>query len=222
MPDLWADRTGLRVSCIEFISDPAEVWALHERYEGKLAFDVGANGGGTAAIYSKHFERVIAFEPCQESYMDLALATMTYHRNVTADNRAISAHDGEIRLYESAHTERIGQLASVNLGGDLGIPTGTRLVECVTIDSAAELYGTPDFIKIDVEGHETDVLLGGRDVLKLQPALLLEVHGADLLEQCLSLLHGAGYSNLGLYLNTGYPAGHELAGGHVYLTAGIE
>ncbi len=65
----------------------------------------------------------------------------------------------------------------------------------VTIDRLADLYGMPDLMKLDIEGGEVAALRGATKVLAARrPAILLEVHGADVEWECLALLRQAGYA----------------------------
>ena len=66
----------------------------------------------------------------------------------------------------------------------------------VTLDSivAQRLVLTPDFVKIDVDGAELSVLSGMDHTLRTAPpVMLIEVHGADLEQDCMSFLSSRGY-----------------------------
>jgi hypothetical protein len=64
-----------------------------------------------------------------------------------------------------------------------------------TIDEAASQYFVPDFIKLDVEGGEVDVLHGARRVLKeRKPSLVIEVHGEDREQGCIQMLRELDYA----------------------------
>ena len=55
-----------------------------------------------------------------------------------------------------------------------------RKVPVVSLNYLADRYGLPDFIKVDVEGAEYDVIKGGIDVLKHNKIkLLIEVHSGE-------------------------------------------
>jgi len=60
------------------------------------------------------------------------------------------------------------------------------------MDKATELYGIPDFVKVDVEGHEYEVLLGARKVLEQGKTIwLIEVTRNG--DAVLKLLNEHGY-----------------------------
>jgi hypothetical protein len=64
----------------------------------------------------------------------------------------------------------------------------------VTVDRAAHVYFTPDFLKIDVEGAEVDVLRGASLILATRrPPMIVEVHGAEAEAGCLDILAGHRY-----------------------------
>lgn len=63
-----------------------------------------------------------------------------------------------------------------------------------TLDSAAKTYGTPGFVKMDIEGAEGDALRGATHLLRDgKPSWIIEVHGVAVEDECLSLLRDAGY-----------------------------
>ncbi len=63
-----------------------------------------------------------------------------------------------------------------------------------TIDAAAETYGMPDFIKMDIEGAETSALRGAHVALSTRkPNLIIEVHGVDAEDECIDILQKHGY-----------------------------
>jgi hypothetical protein len=86
----------------------------------------------------------------------------------------------------------IGQkLAAVN--GDHPQARHFR-VEALTLDAAAERYGAPDLIKLDVEGAENMVMEGGRAVMtRHRPVILVEVHGAERSGRWYELMEEYGY-----------------------------
>jgi hypothetical protein len=72
--------------------------------------------------------------------------------------------------------------------------SGDAEVEVITLDDAVERYGTPRFVKVDVEGGELDVLTGGPDLVASHRASFgIEIHSDDLGRSCRNLLESAGY-----------------------------
>jgi hypothetical protein len=65
----------------------------------------------------------------------------------------------------------------------------------MSVDEAAQTLFSPDFLKIDVEGGEADVLEGAREVLRnKRPSMIIEVHGVPAEKACLERLATHNYS----------------------------
>jgi FkbM family methyltransferase len=75
--------------------------------------------------------------------------------------------------------------------GHLG--SGSYEVDVITLDSMRERFGTPDVIKIDVEGAEHSVLQSMGLCLAARPVIFLATHSPSLAEQCFGVLTSAGY-----------------------------
>jgi hypothetical protein len=64
----------------------------------------------------------------------------------------------------------------------------------VTLDDLADRTFLPDVVKIDVEGAEAEVLAGaGRVLTERRPGLVVEVHSAEVEQECLEILRWHGY-----------------------------
>jgi hypothetical protein len=62
-----------------------------------------------------------------------------------------------------------------------------------TLDTAAMDYGFPDFIKMDIEGAESDVLRAASKTLSRKPFMIIETHGEAVERECVSILEQANY-----------------------------
>ena len=85
--------------------------------------------------------------------------------------------------------------------------------------TALDLLGYPDrevdFVKIDVEGGELDVLVGAEQTIRThQPRLLIEIHNLANLAFCQSALADWGYAVE--HIPHPHPGVHP---GHCWLTA---
>jgi FkbM family methyltransferase len=146
------------------------------RSPGGLLFDVGAHRG----LFSHFF--------CLASPENRAVAIEPSHVMVD-DLRAIqrmNGLDGRIEIREAAVGGEVGRVpASVDSMGLIVLGSGDAEAEVTTLDAEAARFGFPDVLKVDVEGHEHEVLLGARDLFRRhRPLLLLELH--------LNMLEGRG------------------------------
>jgi len=152
--------------------------ARHLR-QGMTFIDIGANAGLYSLIAEKIVGpagRVWAFEPSRDSYerlrrnLDLNLAT-----RVKTVKLALSCKDDEslILLREKGQLDGERYLAPRN--SPPADPADTENVTTITLDSFCrrEGIGSVDFIKMDVEGGEYDVLRGARDTLSANPSLVM-------------------------------------------------
>lgn len=157
-------------------ADPPKPWNVLLQAKGNLAFDIGANIGQAAQVLADRFGKVVAFEPCVESFEVLREEMPA---NVTCLNEAVSDHDGEVVLEEMGNCINTGQLVSSAAYLPFwGEKLGERTVPCATIDTLAVEYGPPDFIKVDTEGHEVMVIRGGRKTFEslAAPQIIVECH----------------------------------------------
>lgn len=151
---------------------PLHMWAPLMR-GAKVIFDVGANIGNHSVYWSKYLtpERIYSFEPIRETFSLL-------------EKNAAGQPDGRIHCVNKAVGKSCGY-ASVHklVEGNMGATTlkpkeGKGEIELVTLDDFIEKcrISIVDFIKIDTEGFEVDVLQGMQILIqKFSPDLWIEV-----------------------------------------------
>jgi FkbM family methyltransferase len=212
-------------------SDPPEIEGqLWDGVGGGTGWDVGANVGNATALMTDRFRQVIAFEPCDASYRQLALAWGD-HPGVTHRCVALADTDGTLEVSERAGPLRSGQVVMVRdmpeqtqgLPASQALPWGPELrrrhVPCQKADTLASIYGVPDFIKVDTEGHEARILHGAAGILgEGKTSWLIEFHFLDTFTACSELLSSAGY-RCRVIRHPHYPLGSRMWYGHGWLKA---
>lgn len=156
--------------------------ALLPRKEGFCAIDIGANIGAICLpLAARHAKaRIIAVEPTDHAFKRL-------NRNIEL-NPALQERVKPVQafMWDGSHSSSGGMVAypSWRLDAQGGARHEVHLgqlheVSCptLTIDELAdrEKLTTLDFIKIDTDGHELDILKGGRQTLSgLRPIVVFE------------------------------------------------
>ena len=182
------------------VIDPPEIWSrLWEGFHGDVGWDIGANCGQTIPIMLDRFQTVFAFEPAEECWPYLT-DLREQHPDLTWLPAAISDTTGDIDLIALPDKIDTGQLVTAGTCGMEWNPdrpdAAVRTLLSYTADHLVS-EGTapaPDFMKIDVEGHEQRVLFGARKTLAVhRPDLLIEFHSPELHTNCQALLEQFGY-----------------------------
>lgn len=150
---------------------------------GDVFVDVGANIGLFTLIAARcagNTGRIYAFEPCAKTYQRL-MANVELNRliNVSCHQLALSDSVDQLDMNISLDGyEAWNSLAQPTMGNSFGVET----VNCTTWDDFArehDLVGRVTVMKIDVEGWEARVLLGGSKTLSRIDAPTLQVEFSE-------------------------------------------
>lgn len=142
--------------------------------DGGTFVDIGANIGSYTLIGSENrVAQVHAFEPHPSTFQLLRKnIELNQRSNVTLHNVAVGSLEGEVFL-----TDRSGSSINHIVPGTCQ-SGGTVAVPCHRMDKLCQTaLITPQFVKVDVEGFEYDVLLGFGDFLSSVQVLMIEMNG---------------------------------------------
>jgi FkbM family methyltransferase len=145
--------------------------ALHHFYArfvspGQLVFDVGAHVGDRVATFRRLGARVVAIEP-QPALAKTLRILFGLDNGVVVEQLALGPHNGTIELQLNIDNPTISTVSSAFVHAARNAPgwQGQRWTKAVsanmtTLDALVTRHGMPSFIKIDVEGFESEVLTG--------------------------------------------------------------
>ena len=166
--------------------------------KGDIVWEVGAHIGYLTGIFGSLARHVTAFEPASGNLRYL-------NRNVPSNARIIPAtatteDTASVPLYVENLTGQncsllpdynVFKINARNAGYSAGL--GVELVSGMSLDSyALKSCEMPDFVKIDVEGAELEVLAGMKRILAdKRPWLMVEI--TDREEEVVELLSLVGY-----------------------------
>jgi FkbM family methyltransferase len=156
---------------LELSGLPEEAGAIESYFRfytpktGDLVFDIGAYCGVSTIRFAELVGtsgRVVAFEP---DPVNLPILLRNIERsglsNVTVVKAAISNEAG-LRLFNSDGNLSSGLASSFDSKRD----SSHVFVETITFPHACEIYGTPQFVKVDAEGAELEIVSGALDLLR--------------------------------------------------------
>ena len=144
--------------------------------EGTEILDIGANIGYNSLIFSD-YGPTYAFEPLFHKVVQLNINNNKLNHKMYCVPLALSNENKIVDMY---FPKKVNATGLRNYGGSsMYVSEGTDLetkarVNCRKLD---DIYkGVTSFMKIDVEGHELEVLKGAENTIKTcNPSILIEI-----------------------------------------------
>lgn len=166
-------------------------YRFHSDRSQKVIYDCGANIGLSCLFYHRYYPeaRVEAYEPDpQVSKIAAANISSLNNPNIQLREQAVWIENGVLDFYQNDVDS-----GSLTAAGD------AKVVKVATIDLLEQLQKEDfvDFLKMDIEGAETQLLPHIAPALPKIGALFIEYHSrpseAQSLSQILGLLQNAGF-----------------------------
>jgi FkbM family methyltransferase len=171
-------------SGIPRVTDGEITEAVLRRYiktDTPLIVEVGANDGSHTEWFKQVFPnaQVHSFEPVSSAQQRFVARTLGLH-GVQLHRTAVGRSRGSVKFYPSIAREGSGQVSAWDASGSLREPSGhlnlhpeivfAQPVEvpCIRLDDWLSEFDPPqiDFLWMDVQGAELDVLAGAEETLK--------------------------------------------------------
>lgn len=154
-------------------------WARHKQFidnyipedKRRLVVQGGGHHGLYAELLSSYFSTVYTFEPHPDNFYCLTLNCKS--DNIIKIQSALGATDGSLTLEETVTT---GQHRILHDGDMYRMPTTGRFYRTHSTSIDSLNLEQCDFIFLDVENYEHEVLIGAmKTIKKFKPAICLEV-----------------------------------------------
>lgn len=168
-----------------------EKWTPYLK-ESKGILDIGANLGNHTLYWATEMPqcKIYSFEPYLPTFTLLKEnIELNNLENVTAYNKGV----GKKKTF--AHVTHVDEknMGATTLEYSADDSDGIEIIDIDSLVRENEIEGIIDFVKIDTEGFEVDVLRGMESVLHLMhPDIWVEV-GADTCIEVLDILERLGY-----------------------------
>ena len=176
--DSGISRTLIRMKPGDQDREPAFMSILrNEAKEGMVALDLGANIGYVTLILAEIVGKrghVYALEPVPRNFEILSknVEINNYNDRIEVFQLAGSNQCGELKFYLSDKSNLGSMSKTVHTGKAIDVPI-------ITMDEFFKGKPAPNFIKMDIEGHEVEALEGMFQTLEKAESpmkILMEVH----------------------------------------------
>lgn len=177
--------------------------------EGVLCFDVGAHLGDRSATWLSLGATVVGIEP-QPKFSAYLANQFKHNPRYHNEEIALGATSTISTLHISHLFPTLSTLSNLEWRKKINDATPLTIsydetveIKVSTLDDMIEKYGKPTFVKLDVEGYETEVLKGLTQSIEYISFEVLSFNN-ELMEECLLILSKLGYKKFNFSLGETY------------------
>jgi FkbM family methyltransferase len=158
-------------------------WAMAEAFPMRCAVDVGAHHGTWAVALLQACSRLVCIEPNPEAFAVLKI-NLAHAMTTTQSPAAIHLHQCAAG---AEHSVKRMNLYACDAHGTL-LPEHPIPQSCgkmlsmieVRVNRLDDMIGSCDFIKVDTEGYELEVVAGAQDIIaQSNPLWMIECYSVD-------------------------------------------
>jgi FkbM family methyltransferase len=172
--------------------------------EGTVAIDVGSNDGTSVALIFKHLPgaEIHCFDPIREPIVQKSKSKQVTFTRLGLGSR----RENGIIFTPQIGKRKLTQYSSMNcesmlstLGNDLKFDNSNLSVleMRISIDRLDNFQLAPFFLKLDVEGHELDVLEGSIETITTwKPIILVEIQNSITYQKIDKFMKKYKYENI--------------------------
>lgn len=171
-------------------------------FQGDLFVDIGGNVGMWTKTVYNDYKKIIFIEPSHEALEKAKTAVSDSNNKVIwCKNICSNVANQKKSIYTPTEDTGMFTIYGKDLYKDNDIINFENDIETVTLDSFLQEAKEGDrvFVKIDTEGSDLDVILGGKEFIKkFKPTLAIEFHfhmhfDETKFEEVVNFLNDLGY-----------------------------
>lgn len=174
---LWSSKSSSRAK-ISSVQEPIQPYlfiGFLEFAKVEVVLDIGANIGFYSLMSTlvESVGQVLSYEPDQSAYTELItnIRLNSCESKIQTFNTAVSDKDGGVEFGVFSEMSGVNGVVTTSIH-DRELFDETADVESIKLDSMGHLVGKVLGIKIDVEGHELEVVEGALRLLKSSPSII--------------------------------------------------
>ena len=162
--------------------EPELIYLKKYQLANTIAIDAGANSGDWSFILSNYVGRdglVLSFEPHPYYFLATKRAIqLSFRKNILLKNIALTSKKSKVNFAISQNNKDLDYLSKVLDDSNISNNFKTIQISGDTIDNLSKKIKLPvSLLKIDVEGHEFDVIKGSVNTIKKYfPIIVFEVN----------------------------------------------